>query len=388
MFERAIQVAKLIAVLGTFSSIAYYVLCIWSARRFLQSKARAPQAAPVSAPISILKPLKGTDPEMYESFRSHCLQDYPEYEITFGVSDPADPAIELVERLRKDFPDREIQLIVCREILGANVKVSNLVQMLQQAKHDIVVVNDSDIRVQGDYLREVSAALGEAQVGMVTCLYRGVAARTLGSRLESLGISTDFSAGVLAAQALEGGMRFGLGSTLAMRRSDLVSIGGFEALVDYLADDYELGVRIANQGLRVKLAEIVVETFLPAYSLRSFVDHQLRWGRTIRDSRPRGYFGLVTTFGLMWSLLALVLAKGAMWAWALFMATLLLRLASAIVVGRSALQDKQVLRFLYLLPLRDLIAVLVWIGSFLGDTVRWRGEQFRLKDGKLVRTSP
>lgn len=385
MLHDASRVAELIAVLGTLTSIAYYVLCIWSATRILRDQASYPSTPCAGSPVSILKPLKGTDPEMYESFRSHCLQDYAEFEIIFGVSDVGDPAIHLVERLQQEFPHRDIHIIVCREILGTNVKISNLVQMLRQAKYEIVVVNDSDIRVPNDYLGRLTAALSEPQVGMVTCLYRGIAAKTLGSRLESLGISTDFSAGVLMAHQLEGGLRFGLGSTLALRRRELESIGGFEAVLDYLADDYELGVRIVNQALQVRLANIVVETFLPGYSIRSFIDHQLRWGRGIRDSRRWGYFGLAATFGLMWSLFVLVITKGALWACGLFVLTLVLRLLSALVVGRNVLHDGQVVQFLYLLPLRDLLAVLIWLGSLFGHSVRWRGEEFQLKDGKLVR---
>ena len=243
---------------------------------------------------------------MYESFRSHCLQDYPEYEIIFGVSDPADPALQLVERLKLEFPQRAIRSMVCSENLGSNTKVSNLAQMLRQAKHENILVNDSDIRVPSDYLRRVMAPLADPQVGLVTCLYRGMASPTLGSRLEALGISTDFSAGVLAARQLEGGIRFGLGSTLAFRRRDLEAIGGFEALVDYLADDYEIGRRMAERGLRVTLSDVVVETFLPAYTLRQFVEHQLRWGRTVRDSRRWGYLGLALTFGFPWAVLAVV----------------------------------------------------------------------------------
>ena len=164
------------------------------------------------------------------------------------------------------------------------------------------------------------APLADSQVGLVTCLYRGLPVRTLGSRLESLGISTDFSAGVLAARQLEGGIRFGLGSTLAFRRRDLEAIGGFEAFVDYLADDYEIGRRIAAQGLKVELSDVVVETYLPAYTLRQFVDHQLRWGRTVRDSRRWGYLGLVLTFGIPWAAAGSVAQSWAFWAWALLAA--------------------------------------------------------------------
>ena len=297
---------------------------------------------PFTPAVSILKPLRGTDPEMYESFRSHCSQDYPQYEIIFGVSDADDPAIEFVERLRPEFPQIPIRLMMCPETLGGNIKVSNLAQMVTEAQYEHIVVNDSDIRVASNYLRDVVAPLADPEVGLVTCLYRGVASPSLGSRLESLSISTDFSAGVLVARLIEGGVHFGLGSTLVFRRTDLASTGGFEALADYLADDYELGRRIAALGLKVELSGTVVETFLPRYDLKQFLDHQLRWARTIRDSRPGGYFGLVATFGLPWAFLALLCARGSGWAWALLGATSVMRYAVALMVGRMVLQDRQV----------------------------------------------
>ena len=275
--------------------------------------------------------------------------------------------------------------MLCKKNLGANTKVSNLAQMLIQAKYEHILVNDGDIRVEPDYLRNVIAPLADSQVGLVTCLYRGVPARTLGSRLESLGISTDFSAGVLAARQLEGSIRFGLGSTLAFRRRELAAIGGFEAFVDYLADDYEIGRRIAQQGLKVMLSEVVVETYLPSYTLREFVDHQLRWGRTVRDSRRWGYLGLVVTFGLPWALVALLLSRGALWTWGLLAIAMGLRYAVALVVGCSVLRDPNVTPLLPLLPARDSIALLLWIASLAGKTVVWRGDSFRLEGGKLTR---
>jgi ceramide glucosyltransferase len=322
---------------------------------------------------------------MYESFRSHCLQDYPEYEIIFGVSDPNDPAIRLVEQLKTEFPQRAIRLIVCPERLGANVKVSNLAQMVREARHEYVIVNDSDIRVEPDYLRRVLAPLSDPKVGLVTCLYRGVANSSVGSRLESLGISTDFCTGVLAAQTVENGMRFGLGSTLAFRQRDLRMIGGFEAFADDLADDYQIGSRISALGLKLKLSEVVVETFLPRYTLRGFADHQLRWARTVRDSRFWGYVGLGLTFGLPWAMLLVLVAHGAGWAWGLLAATLAMRVSVALVVGKLVLHDRQVVASLAWIPLRDLFALLVWIVSFAGHTVAWRGDRFRLENGKLVR---
>jgi ceramide glucosyltransferase len=386
MVHQAAKIIEALAVAGTVSSIAYYAVCLWSAARFLRERRAAGEGArptPTGHPASILKPLRGTDPEMYESFRSHCRQDYPEYEIIFGVSDANDSAIQLVEQLKTEFPQGTIRLVVCRENLGPNTKVSNLAQMVREARYEYLIVNDSDIRVEPDYLRRVLAPLAGPRIGLVTCLYRGIANSTLGSRLEALGIGTDFAAGVLVAQTVEHGIRFGLGSTLAFRRRDLQAIGGFEAVVDYLADDYQIGSRIAALGLKVKLSDVVVETFLPRYTLRGFWDHQLRWARTVRDSRFWGYVGLGLTFGLPWATLTLIFARGAAWAWGLLAGTAVMRIAVAVVVGKFVLRDRQVVRSLVLIPPRDIFALVVWIVSFAGHKVVWRGSRFRLENGKL-----
>ena len=389
MINLPIRILQIVAAAGCLSSSIYYLVCLWSAAAHMRERQAGGDARPTNLPpVSILKPLKGTDPDIYESFRSHCLQDYPEYEIVFGVSDPNDPAIASVQQLQKEFPGRAIHLVVAASPLGANLKVSTLAQMLQPARYEHLIVNDSDIHVERDYLRRVMAPLAESGVGMVTCLYRGIAARTLGSLLESLGISTDFCAGVLVARQLEGGLRFGLGSTLAFRRADLERIGGFKAIVDLLADDYELGRRIAGLGLKVQLSDVVVETHLPAYDLHGFWTHQLRWARGLRDARPGGYFGVVSTFGLMWALLNLTAAHAAPWSWGVLGAVLLLRLAVALAVGRGVLQDAHLLRNLWLLPLRDLVAVAVWVASFAGHTVTWRGDRFEVKKGRLTRVVP
>ena len=400
--SRTIQV---IAVLGCVSSSIYYVFCLWSAGVFLGER-KAGRSAPSTLeqstseqstpeqgaqnlpPVSILKPLKGTDPDIYECFRSHCLQDYPEYEIIFGVSDPADPAVASVKQLQQEFPQLPIQLVVCAQNLGANVKVSNLEQMTETARFDILIVNDSDIRVERDYIRRVTAPLFNDSVGMVTCLYRGVPEPTLGSKLESLGIGTDFCAGVLVARLLERGLGFGLGSTLAFRRRDLNRIGGFRSIVEYLADDYELARKIAGLGLKVVLSDVVVETRLPAYDLHGFLQHQMRWARGVRDARFGGYVGLASTFGLMWALLNLICARAAPWSSVVLAALLGLRVAMAVVVGNAVLNDRFVLRQLWLLPLRDLIAVGVWVASFAGHTVTWRGDRFEVQNGRLTRIEP
>ena len=390
MIHPFLRILEALTGAAAAASIAYYMLCLWSAEAFLEDATVANRDFPSSrplAPVSILKPLKGTDLEMYENFRSHCLQDYPAYEILFGVSDPEDPAIPLVERLQAEFPQHEIRLLHCPEKLGANVKVSTLAQMLPHARNQFLIVNDSDIRVPPDYLRRVMAALAGPNIGLVTCPYRGIANRTVGSRLESLGISTDFFPGVLVARKLET-IKFGLGSTLAFERRHLEAVGGFETFLDYLADDYQIGASIAGLGLAVQLSGLTVDSYLPRYRLRSFLDHQLRWARTVRDSRYWGYLGLGATFGLPWALITAVLARGAGWAWMLLAAVALLRLAVALRVGRSVLHDRQVVRLLVWLPMRDVLALWVWLQSFAGHTVAWRGDSYRLKDGKLAAVAP
>jgi ceramide glucosyltransferase len=385
------RLIEVVALVGTGAGVSYYILSLWSAGAYLRYRGEVRSSTASEGdlpPVSILKPLKGLDPEFYECFRSHCLQDYPEYEIIFGVSESGDPAVRTVQRLQQEFPQCSVQLVVCSQKLGANTKVSNLVQMLRAARYDHLIVNDSDIRVESDYLRRVIAPLSEERVGMVTCLYRGIASGTLGSRLEAIGISTDFSAGVVVARCIEGGVRFGLGSTLALRRRDLDAIGGFEAFVDYLADDYELGKSIAALGLEVRLSEVVVETVLPAYDLKGFLEHQLRWARSMRDSRPWGYGGLLFTFGVPWAVLVVIASRGAAWAWGLAAGVASLRLLMAWTVGSEVLRDGQLAALLPLLPLRDFAAVLVWLVSFAGSRIAWRGDYFRLKDGKLARVDP
>jgi len=376
-----IAILKTIAVMGTLCGLGYYVLCLIAALSFFHKRKSSGRSGRTPA-VSILKPLCGADPHAYESLRSHLVQDYPEFEIIFGVSDPADVAIPIVHRLIEEFPQRRIELVVCTKLLGANYKVSNLIQMLPHARLDYVLVNDSDICVATDYLRQVMQEFHDDKVGMVTCLYRGIAGNTLGARLEALGISTDFIPGVLSARQVEG-IRFALGSTLAIRQKALASIGGFESVADYLGDDYELGKRVANTGSKVALATCIVDHYLPNYSFTEYLRHQLRWARSVLHSRPRGYAGLVLTFGLVWAILTMFAAGGAAWSWYLLMLTVALRLAVAFTVGAGILQDPQVLKNFWLIPARDVIALAIWAASFTGRRIVWRGNEFTLENGKL-----
>lgn len=378
----------LLAVAG----VVYMALALWGARDFARTvRRRSATGRGVHPDVSILKPVKGVDQRMYAGFVSHCRQQYAgSYEIIFGVSSMDDPAVAEIHRLIAEFPDRDIHLVECTERLGTSGKVSNLVQMLRHARYEHVIVNDSDILVSPGYLDRVMRwfdATGAKPVGMVTAPYIGHTSDKPGlwSRLEALGISTDFIPGVLTARKLEGGIRFGLGSTLAMTKTALAASGGLEPLVEFLADDYEMGARIAAAGYRVELTNEVVETSVPAYTFRGFADHQLRWARSTRDSRKLGYIGLGVTYCVPWALATCVASGFALESITLLTLALLARVAVALSVGVGVLSDSQVLRDLWLLPVRDLFGLLFWLWSYAGDTVVWRGERFHLRNGRLFR---
>lgn len=322
---------------------------------------------------------------MFAAFVSHCTLDYPEYEVLFGVNDPGEPALTLVSEVREQFPNANVRVIECPKVLGLNGKVSALAQMLPHARYEHILINDSDIVVPPDYLRRVMARFADAKVGMVTTLYRAVAGNTLGSKLEALGLSSDFAGGVLLARAMEGGIRFGLGATMATTKAVIEKIDGLAQLADYLGDDYELGARTAAAGYTVRLSGPVVETALPDYNFRDFWLHQMRWARNVKDRRPGQYFGLIVTFGFAWAILASLARPCSWWTWLILAVTAVARFASAIVIGREVLEDRQLLRDIWLLPLRDFVALAVWFASYWGNTVVWRGLRFKLRKGKLER---
>ena len=276
-------------------------------------------------------------------------------------------------------------MIHCPKLLGANGKLSNLAQMLPHAQYEHVLINDSDILVEPDFLHRVMSHFASEKVGVVTTLYRAVAGRNLWSKLEALGISTDFMGGVLVAREMEGDIKFALGATMATRKSVLAQIGGFESLVDVLGDDYELGARAAAAGYEVVLSDVVVETALPDYLGSDFWQHQLRWARNIKDRRFAQYFGLIVTFGLAWGILAVLAAPRTWWTWVALGIVTVMRYAAVVVIGRRVLSDRQVLADFWLVPVRDFVSLGVWLASFFGNTVVWRGQRFRLRDGKLQR---
>ena len=332
--------------------------------------------APGPRPLSLLKPVHGRDPRFYDAIRSHAVQDYPEFEILFGVSDARDPAIEDIERLQREFPAIPISLHVV-STAAPNAKAGVLAELSRRARHSWLVVNDSDIKVPPGYLQAVAAPLADPGTGLVTCLYRA-AAESTAARWEALGIATEFAPSVLVARLL-GMAGFALGSTMALRAETLCEIGGFEAIADCLADDYQLGSYVSRRGYRILFAPAVVETNLGAASWKEVWRHQVRWSRTIRVSRPSGYFGYVVTHATLWALVAFAAGE-----WKAGAVALALRMAAGVWVGVGVLQDRKVLRACWLIPLRDLMGFAVWLAGLFGNTVEWRGRKLRLRaDGKI-----
>jgi len=373
-------IASIVCASLALCGAGYYAACLIASLRFAGEPKLETKPTP---PVTILKPVKGADAESEACFRSHFELDYPQYQIIFGVAEQIDPAVTIIEKLRREFPKIDSQLVFCPQQLGANRKVSNLAQMLPAAKHEHIVINDADMLVRPEYLREVMAPFANEKMGFVTCVYRALPGKTIWSKVEALGISTEFMPAVLLARLLEGGVNFGLGATLACTRQALGAMGGFEYLLNRLADDYDLGTGIKRAGFETGLSHYVAETHAPDYDLHHFWNHQIRWNRTVRDARPSGYAGLIITFGIFWSIFAMLFSNGAMWSALLFAAVIGMRYLMAIGAGGIALNDQFLIRDLWLLPLRDAMSMAVWVASYFGKTVVWRGERFALRKGTI-----
>ncbi len=355
---------------------AYQLLALIAA---LIHRSRTPSPRSSNAGVSILKPVYGRDTSLYDAIRSHALQQYPEFEILFGVHSPDDPASNDIQRLISEFPSVPIRLAVCPS-KTPNPKVGILMDLVKQARHAVLIVNDSDITVPAGYIQAVSAPLAEPTIGLVTCLYRAEAG-DWPSRFEALAVATEFAPSTLVAP-LFGVSEFGLGSTLAFRKVDLERIGGFEAIADYLADDYQLGCKLHSLGLRNVISPMVVTTRLSADSLSGAWRHQLRWARTIRLSRGFGYISLPVTFATVWSLVAALCGY-----WWIAAGLLAVRMAMSVVAGRFVLGSRDVVKYFYAIPLRDLWGVTIWFAGLFGKTVEWRGRQLRLdRNGRIIKS--
>jgi ceramide glucosyltransferase len=373
----------IILICCVIAANAFYLLSFYAAAKFFLEKHPSQPGEP--QPVSILIPLAGADLKAYESYTRFCRQDYAApYQLIFGVCEATDTAVPVVRKLIADFPDCDIALVINSEVIGTNLKISNLRNMFERAKYEQLIIIDSDIRVRPDYLLSVLAPLGERQVGMVTCLYRAGEAPDFGALMEAVGLS-EFMSGVLTARLLEG-VKFALGSTMATTKSILQLAGGFESLKDYLADDFMLGNLIARAGYEVRVADYIVETAMPPVGFAGMMKHQIRWGRSTRISRPAGYLGLILTYGVPMALLVCLLTLFSVNSIILLVATLVIRLSTGWVIGVHWLGDEILKKNFWLLPLRDSLSLVIWCASLFGKRVEWRGRLFEvMRDGKMKR---
>ncbi len=364
----------------------YYLLVLYSSWRFFRGavSSAGPSPGSFTPPVSNLKPIRGIDPEAYENFASFCRQDYPNYELLFGVGSKDDPVVPVLERLARDFPECSIRVFFVADGKAPNDKAAKLSRLVSEAQHETLVISDSDVRALPDYLRSVVAPLADPKVGAVTCLYVPTEVRTLTESLQTIGMVSDFYAGVLVGWQLEG-MKVALGPTIATTRTRLAGFGGYRAIENRPGDDVLVGRLIAEQGYRVEL--------LPHYTILTVADYQsmpdllykrMRWFVVMRHMRPWGHLGLLLTQGLAWSLTAIAIHPTLGIALGYLGTYLGLRMAMTWVIGVKGLRDKALWRKMWLVPVWDALAFFIWLVSFGRSSFRWRGSEYYIRDGQLV----
>lgn len=362
----------------------YYLIALYSAGAYFRRARKAdPRAADFTPPVSNLKPIRGLDPGAYENFASFCRQDYPDYELVFCVGDRDDPVLPVIEKLQRDFPERRIRVLFGSGRVATNDKVAKLARMVSEAEHEVVVVSDSDVRVQPDYLRRVVAPLADPRVGAVTCFYVPADERTLADNLQVMGMFSDFYAGILVAWQLDG-VKFALGPTIATTRARLAEFGGYESLENRPADDLLVGRLIAEKGHAVELLSYSVLAVADYASMRELIHKRMRWIVVMRHMRPWGHLGLLLTQGLPWSLAAIAVHPSAAVAAAYLGTYLVLRCAMTWTIGVWGLKQRGLWKKMPVIPLWDALAFFIWLASFGRRSIRWRGSDYLLRDGRLV----
>jgi ceramide glucosyltransferase len=362
----------------------FYFLAIYSSTRyFRQSRNHLARNLDFTPPVSNLKPVRGLDPDAYENFASLCRQDYPEYELLFCVTDQSDPAVPVIQKLIADFPDRQIRLLYSAGHTAINDKVAKLRLMEREARFETLVINDSDVRVAPDYLRRVVDPLRDPKVGAVTCFYVSIEDGSFIEKLQTIGMISDFYAGVLVAWQLDG-IQFALGPTMASTKLYVKGFGGFQSLENRPADDLLFGRLVAEQGVEVRLLPYAVETVPDFKGVSELFSKRVRWMTVMRSMRPWGHFGLLFTWGLPWATLAFLIrpALGVAFAyWGLYLA---FRVAITWLIGVHGLKQKGLWKKMPLIPLWDALAFLIWLVSFTRTSIRWRGVDYQIRNGHFV----
>jgi ceramide glucosyltransferase len=365
----------------------YYLLSLYSTVGYFHtSRSDATPNSDFTPPISCLKPVKGLDAEAYENYASFCRQDYPDYEIVFCV-DPGDPTLPVLEKLIREFPERRIRLLFGSGRDAANDKVARLTRLVAEAQHEYFVITDSDVRVRPDYLRTVISPFRDPHVGAATCLYSSTEERNLTERLQSIGMISDFFAGVMVAWQLDG-IKFTFGQTIVTTRKAIAGYGGYPTIEDRPADDVYAGRLVAEQGYEVKLLPYVVHSVADFDSLREFLYKRLRWMTVMRLMRPWGHLGLIFTWGLPWSLVAIAIHPSVAVAATYLGIYLFLRLVMTWLIGIWGMKQRRVWKKMPLIPLWDAMAFAIWLASFARHTIRWRGINYHLREGKLTAVTP
>jgi ceramide glucosyltransferase len=362
----------------------YYALAIFSSSRFfLTIRTDESEAAGFVPPVSNLKPVRGLDPEAYENFASFCRQDYPDYEILFCVGDTSDPVFPVLQRLVRDFPERQIRIVVGSGRIATNDKVAKLARLVEEASHEYLVISDSDVRVEPDYLRKVIAPLANPKTGATTCLYVPIEESTWVQRLQDVGMVSDFYPGILVAKQLDG-VKFALGPTIATTRTRLQAFGGYASIENRPADDLLVGRLIAEQGYEVELLPYTISTVADFQSLNELFYKRLRWITVMRHMRPWGHLGLIFTLGLPWALVAVALLPTPGIAACYLGGYFIVRALLTVLVGSWGLKQPGIWKKLALIPVWDGMASLIWLTSFTRKTIRWRGRDYLMRDGNLV----
>jgi ceramide glucosyltransferase len=382
----ALRVIVLVLAAGP---LVYYLLSLYCVIEYFSALRKIPPPdRSFAPPVSILKAVRGVDHDAYENFASYCRLDYPEYELLFAMADRNDPVIPVIEKLQRDFPERRIAFFTDVPRIGENNKVNTLCRLVKEATHDLMVMSDSDVRVDRNYLREVAAPFRDAAVGAVTSFYRCTGGGTLAADLDMLGMCMESVPSALVARKLEGKVQFAYGWTMATTKERLAEIGGWEAMANYHSDDFELGNRIAAKGYRVELMRDPVWMVFSKETFGEFLRHELRWAVGLRNVRPVGYVGMIFAHGLPWAAAAAAVALGSGWpglAGFYLGAYLTLRLSIAYAAGVWGLRDRVGASKLWLAPLRDGISAVVWLAGFFTSKITWRGLEYRVKDGLLER---
>lgn len=381
------RVLLAIALFGTLTSTVYLLLVLAGVLRFVKRRRQMSRESDYSAPVSVLKPVHGLEPNLEENLESFFRQDFPEFELIFCARAADDPGLQVAGRLARKHPGVKVRILTCGEPPWTNAKLYSLEKMWKQAGHDLLVISDSDVRVSPQYLREIVKPFANPTVGMTTCIYRGLPAGGFWTELEALGFSVEMTAGVVVADMLEG-MKFALGPTMVVRHECVESLGGFGFMADYCADDYILGNRVAESGMEVVLSHHSIDHMVFHHSFLGSMRHQVRWMRSTRFSRPKGHLGTALTYAMPYGVLGCIagLAGGhPALGWALLGAAFLNRVIQSIAAGYFVAEDRGALTRAWLYPVRDLLGGALWVGSYLSSKIDWRGEVYRLSAGGLMR---